>query len=388
MKKILPLSVLLLTVLTCSLRYGGGKPDNVRSFYYWKTAFRADSMDIRLADSLNVQHFYLRYFDVDWSPTREQAIPVGDNEQQTYYYYNSGSYLPASTTPVVYITNKVFENTPSDKLADLAGKISRRVDKMSQRLSESYAYLQLNNVRTPSGDDWTRYYAYRDSLKTVYQALYINNIKDIQIDCDWTASTRDKYFEFLKLFKKLTPGYQVTCTVRLWQYKNTDLAGVPPVDGGMLMCYNFQNPADYKINNSIADIPTLKTYLGAKKYPLHLDLALPVFAWGVLFHNQACKGLVRNALEQDYIDNAKTFEPLDNHRYRFKRDTVIGDAYMRIGDEVRLETVSPSVLSDMANLLQRELQLDHSRIALFSWDAPQLKQYGVQRINQVYGVFE
>ena len=65
--------------------------------------------------------------------------------------------------------------------------------------------------------------------------------QEIQIDCDWTKSTKDKYFYLLKKIKELSKK-EISCTLRLYPYKYPEIMGVPPVDKAMLMCYNLIKP--------------------------------------------------------------------------------------------------------------------------------------------------
>ena len=68
------------------------------------------------------------------------------------------------------------------------------------------------------------------------EANDIENVKEIQIDCDWTASTQEAYFEFLHYLKEKAKDKQIqlSATIRLHQLSMTP----PPVDRGILMMYN------------------------------------------------------------------------------------------------------------------------------------------------------
>ncbi len=41
------------------------------------------------------------------------------------------------------------------------------------------------------------------------EANDIENVKEIQIDCDWTASTQEAYFEFLHYLKEKAKDKQI-----------------------------------------------------------------------------------------------------------------------------------------------------------------------------------
>ena len=84
----------------------------------------------------------------------------------------------------------------------------------------------------------------------------------------------------LEAFKK-EYRYQLSATIRLHQVKYREETGVPPVDYGVLMYYNMGHISAMGAN-SIYDRSTALRYLGKlREYPLPLDIALPMFAWGV-----------------------------------------------------------------------------------------------------------
>lgn len=55
------------------------------------------------------------------------------------------------------------------------------------------------------------------------EANDIENVKEIQIDCDWTASTQEAYFEFLHYLKEKAKDKQIqlSATIRLHQLSMT-----------------------------------------------------------------------------------------------------------------------------------------------------------------------
>jgi hypothetical protein len=66
---------------------------------------------------------------------------------------------------------------------------------------------------------------------------------EVQIDCDWTAATRDNYFALLKKLKQ-QPFFQkktLSTTIRLHQVKFVSQTDVPPADKGLLMLQHGQS---------------------------------------------------------------------------------------------------------------------------------------------------
>lgn len=130
------------------------------------------------------------------------------------------SLVPAQTkiVPVVFITNQTLENIDTTATKLLAFKISKRIQ----------GIITTNQLPTP---------------------------EEIQIDCDWTGGTREKYFLLLTELQKF-PLFQNTiwsATIRLHQVKFMENTGIPPVDRGMLMFYNMGNIEDINTPDSIYD---------------------------------------------------------------------------------------------------------------------------------------
>ncbi len=106
----------------------------------------------------------------------------------------------------------------------------------------------------------------------------------------------------------LPKNIAVSATLRLHQIKYHQKTGVPPVRKGILMFYNMGSPTRMDVQNSMLDLDIAKQYIGnLESYPLPLDVALPLFSWGVLFHHQHFIMLVNNLREQDLLDH-KDFE--------------------------------------------------------------------------------
>jgi len=318
--------------------------DEQRSFCYWDTRYKAD---MALYDATGVNHFYIRYFDVDWDPLLEEARPVASLSMPSYI----DSSISLRFTPSVFLTNKVFEKSSNEALKTLSTRIKKRIDEMT----ESFGDMIVN---------------------------------DILIDCDWTAGTKEKFFYFIKRLQSDFPDKDITVTLRLWQYKQNKPSDIPPVDRCLLMCYNMQTVNDYNVENSIASLNELKKFVSGKKYPLALDVALPVFNWAVLFRNEQFVGLLGNVNKKEYANNLIEYEELGNGRYRSLVDKVVGDFFMRKGDIVRVEEVSKEELRQMADYLQSEIPMDlYPRVSFFSWNQSYINNYGTDEIKNIYTVF-
>ena len=100
-------------------------------------------------------------------------------------------------------------------------------------------------------------------------------IKEIQIDCDWTDSTRNRFFRFTRTLGKLAHAEHslISATIRLHQIKYFERTGIPPVDRGVLMFYNMGKLAAASERSSIFNTEDAEKYTSRlSQYPLPMDL--------------------------------------------------------------------------------------------------------------------
>jgi len=356
------------------------------SFCYWKTAFYESEEDDSLFKKMNVNHLYLRFFDIDWNPYLKQALPVG-----TLSSWNIQDAESKAFTPCIFITNTVLEHTTKTDLDTLARRIGKRVeativDNLKDDDFGSYDYVEqkFKGQEVP----YEKQEAIRDSFKNEAFKRVRTKITEVLIDCDWTEKTKENYFYLLSQLKKEMGNYTISATIRLWQYKYSEKAGIPPVDRGLLMCYNMQSHKKMEIENSIGSAEELAKYLTNKDYKLDLDIALPIFQWSVLFCNGKYKGILSDLGENVELSDTALFVSAEKNKYIFKEDAEIGEYYIRSGDEIRLERISPEELTKMATLVKEKVKISPTtRITLFSWDKKFIDYYGNETLQNIYRLF-
>lgn len=336
--------------ISCARPAGMTRPAHkeMNSVYYWKTVFAPDSADRAFIAGHDVGRLYLRMFDVTRNPENSalanRTIPnatvrIGENQ----YDRIDGSLKHLELVPVIYITTEALDAMKGHE-GVLASNIVTRVRNMCQ-------YNELPNV------------------------------KELQLDCDWTSSLEDSYFKLCDSVKlsldSLKLPWQLSSTVRLHQLARK----APPVDYGVLMVYNtgsFDNP-DAK--NSILDAADVEPYLKhLKGYPLHLDVAYPTYSWQLLFHGRQFVGLVS---DEDLTDSSK-FTFLGSNRYRANIDIPYNNRIIRRGDIIRQETSSYQDIIKVKNMIEKELtDRPHSNI-LYHLDLKNLSTYTSDEIDQLY----
>lgn len=280
---------LIVSMLIVSAAVGGigvfiksEKKKRQTAIYYWQDRFDPDSSKIQNITEKGIKKMYVKLFDV-WLDYDEE-VTAGSSIQQVTQAKDF------EIVPVVFIVNEVLHKT---KTTEDIKKLAYNIMKKSGCLAE------FNTIKHGPNRPF----------------------KELQIDCDWTESTRDQYFELLRNIKKINENITLSVTLRLYPYKYRSKMGIPPADRAMLMVYNINKPADYNTANSIFTRQEAKLYLdGVKKYPLPLDIALPSFEWARIFHNKEFRW-IKSDIPANFVPDEKYSKMLSPNRYFITKDT-------------------------------------------------------------------
>ena len=170
--------------------------------------------------------------------------------------------------------------------------------------------------------------------KAILETLKNYKFDEIQIDCDWSLSTRSNYFNLLEDLKEKLDK-TISATIRLHQIKYYTKTGIPPVDYGVLMYYNMSNIGDFNTKNSILDNEIAKKYhYNFDVYPLKLKLALPLYSQAIQFREEKAISLFEGVEEKDFNND---FEKLENNRYKVLNSHYFKGRYIYKDDIFRLE---------------------------------------------------
>lgn len=311
----------------------------VISFYYWKTIFKLSETEKEVIRENNVRKIYIRYFDIDLHPKNETPIPLSPIRFQEIMN-------DFDIVPVIYIKNKVMLK-PNLDIEDLADKAVGLVNEINSK----------NKI----------------------------NCKEIQIDCDWTLSSKDNYLKFIAVFKKLSKK-KLSATIRLHQVKYFKKTKIPNVDSGVLMYYNMGKIAADSLN-SIYDKEIAERYLKSlKKYPLHLDFALPIYSWSVHIRNQRVIGL-RSKLGISSLKTDANFEQISSVFFKVKHSNYKNGTFYEENDLLKTEAVSSEDLIQMAKELDENLVQPPKEIIFYDLDEFNLKNYEKNIFKQVVSYF-
>lgn len=308
------------------------------AFYYWRTHFTLDSLEAAALRNNAVTTLYTRYFDIDFLPADTAPHSVSGISWDT-------AALPAQIIPVVYIKNRVFERLDSAGI--------RRLSKNTLQLVTAIS-----------------------SAKNI-------TATEIQFDCDWTETTQKGYFLFLSTYRSLSKQI-ITATIRLHQVKYPAKTGIPPVEKGILMFYNM-GQIDAGKGNSIYDKAVAARYTTAiKTYPLQLDIALPVFAWGLQLRQGKVVKLL-NKMNFLHFENDPNFTALGQGRYTVQQACFHGGYYFKPGDLVKTEHVTEAQLLEITGEINRNSNHRVGNIIFYDLDKENLLLYEKNSFRKILG---
>jgi hypothetical protein len=338
-----------------------------RAVYHWKNHSSIGNDAQLLLKKHDIGLVYTKLMDIDWEEGRG-AVPLGINHLEDIAVYN-GFYdvKKVEFIPVIFITNKVFTKIDSADIPLLARRILRKCFTDYDEMDVAWEKERFNQ------------YQRRNHIQP----------GEIQFDCDWTVSTAPKYFYFLETVKKLLPGdsTKLSATIRLHQYKYPGKTGVPPVSRGMLMVYNITDLTKYTDINSIFEYDQAKSYFNSgKKYSLPLDLALPAYAWGIVYRGKKFF-TIEHGLTVDRVKGSNYFQPKEKNIYAVKKDTLLDNLYLRPGDEIKFEGIDHHRLMQAVELSRKAMNNDSFTISIFELSSPTLLKYHHETIEQVYNSY-
>jgi hypothetical protein len=197
--------------------------------------------------------------------------------------------------------------------------------------------------------------------------------REIQFDCDWTERTRDKYFSFLQQYAAIS-NQTVSATIRLHQVKYKERTGVPPVQYGVLMYYNI-GPINGGDNNSIYEKSVAERYnTYIKSYPLPLDVALPIFSWGITIRDGKAAALL-NKIDAADFKNDSNFVATNSNHFQVKHACFKNGYYFKEGDDIKMEHVPEADLLDITRQVNQYSNHRIGKIIFYDLDSTNLNQY-------------
>ncbi|WP_075342422.1 hypothetical protein [Tenacibaculum agarivorans] len=318
--------LLLLLVFSCRSK---NKTSEIQ-FYHWKSDASLSLVEKEAVRFTKGKKAYIHYFDVvltNGMPYPEAVIQNIDPFFKTL-----------DVVPIVFIKNSILK-----KQEVSIEKLAEQTEKLVQQIHETY---------------------------------FNKKASEIQIDCDWTNSTKEKYFEFLKLLKRKV---KISATIRLHQIKLKKQTGIPPVDYGALMLYNVGDLANFA-KNSILSKDIVKQYIKeTTKYPLELDIALPLFSQVVIKNNENRLRLITTVFEDDFIKDSLHFKKESENVYRVIKKKLYKGHYLYKGFTLKLEKTSvDEILASYAIVNNSKLNIRNT--ILYHLDTDEIEQQEFKKL--------
>ena len=302
--------------------------------YYWKTTFQLNDTERRFLQTHHIKKIYLRFFDVDFEQDQDgtfKSIPIA-----TTRFLDT---VPAGieVVPTVYITTKAIASDPQ------------------------FTHLLFNRI------------------KAMAKRNKIRDIHEVQLDCDWTNSTRYAFFDFCSTLDSClsADSIKLSATIRLHQLKQK----APPVDKGVLMLYNTGSIHNPNTKNSILSYDDVEPYLRSDiQYGIPLDFAFPVYSWGILIRRNRTQCILRTT---DYGDTS-LYEKQEGNRYKVLKEHFLENHRLQTGDIIRLETSQVKEIREVKELVRSKIKQASYQSVIYHLDSLQLSQFKEQEIRTIY----
>lgn len=342
MKRTIIISLLAVLVLAaCRQRSHWEAPahEAKNSIYHWKTTYNPTAHELQFLKEHQVGRMYMKFFDVsveyDYLHDDGQVVPIATT------VFRQQPDTTMEIVPVVFITVQAMERMDTLQSV-IARKLIRRVEAMCK-------------------------------------ANHIQNVHEVQLDCDWTESTQKAFYDFCRVVGDSLHqrGLALSSTIRLHQLRQSP----PPVDRGVLMVYNTGSIENPMTANSIISYDDVKPYLKGVDYRLPLDFAYPTFSWLLLFDgdSQKLRGIVRSTTELP-----DSLLRREGNRLVVTEDVSAGDFYLWQNDWLREESAPSDEVLRVKQLVDEAFAgKTHSNI-IYHLDSLNLSRYNYEEIENIY----
>lgn len=328
----------LITMASCNHKVDK-VPEPKRSVYYWRTTLHFDSTERQFLANHQIKKIFVRFFDV---------VPGGKESVQPNATLQFTDSIPRGleVVPTVFIT----ENCMQNNLTQLPNLLVKRILQM----------CETNGIPP---------------------------IKEVQLDCDWTANSQSAYFHLLEQTRTLLKekGIRLSATIRLHQLRMTP----PPVDYGALMLYNTGNATDRKCKNPILDMAAVEPYLKhLVDYDLPLCAAYPVFGWKLLFEADTFKAIAYDADLNDKSlfrqKSADIYMAVSSRELTTGPGEDANSAHINPGDEILVRDVPFSLIEAVKKKVGAYAPHINDQVIIYDLNSENIKRYNHNEYEKIY----
>ena len=138
----------------------------------------------------------------------------------------------------------------------------------------------------------------------------------------------------------------------------------------------FEQTLDkWEEENSILNLQKAAPYeAGFSDYPLPLDLALPIYSWGLVFRQDRFLQII-NDLRPAQLADTTYFEKLSAERYQLRKSTYLDGNYLYAGDRIRIEEMRPQMLRQASQHLSPFFGASDFTVAFYHLDSTNLNVF-------------
>lgn len=337
-------------LLTCLLLMGacGTVPEYRvdRALAFARSTVVYDSLERQALLQLKTRKLYLRFYQVIWDQARNRPDPIDK--------------LNITPTALEQLKKDSIQIIPSVLLTnDCLKKISpQAVDELGERIN----YLLAGMLN---------YYG-------------LDSVGEVQIDCNWTAETREKYFALLQYLKPLPLfiNNRLTATLQLHHVRQSEALGVPPVNRGMLYCgLDFPTSASNAL--LIPDTATLKEYRPAiEHYALPLDITLRLADEKLWYREKQLSGVVSNM--PDAVFTLRDCFRFEDGQQVVLKDTLMYGWELKTGDRIRSVKPLYQNLREALRILSPALSSPSITINLLPLDSSLSNTSRISELENLY----
>lgn len=221
------------------------------------------------------------------------------------------------------------------------------------------------------------------------KAASIKEADGFQLDCDWTASSRENFFKLLSYTKegldRIGAG-KISSTLRLHQLKYFERTGVPPADEALLMVYNINSPTSFEHQKTIFSSDEALDYLARlSEYPLPLSAAFPTFTWIRQFDEYRSFIRLINSADENALQRPE-IKPVKDGQYEALEDCRVGNRRIHKGDILLTDKYSSTELIEVYEFIVNEIDID--RLILYDYSQESLRSLLNERKEFAEKLFE
>jgi len=310
-------------------------------------------------------YWVVGFMSLNWcgcTPAKQINIGIYDWETQAIWTPERKEYLSACKIKKLYI--KCLETDGNEFIyTQINGSLpTAMVIVPVIRLNSDY-FLQC---KEPMATQASRLFQEIVKFQHRYQ---LQAISEIQVDFDYTAKNREIYFSLLKSLKLVSKD-KISITMNLEKLKEKQY--LPPVDGAMLMLYDFGG--DALGVPAIFDEGRLFSYQEAlKNYPMPLRFAVATFSRTTLVRNH--EAITTLQIDATMLRDDARVVFSGNNRYEVISSFDMAGVRLQQGDILVGDEANKATIEKSVQFIKTATQQENIEIVFFSLSNKMMQKF-------------